>query len=152
MVSQEVRDRLDHLPHAILRLASLRLSPGQRTAVYENEWLPELAYILKGDEARPVTRLYHSLRFGLGILMAARRIGRELPQPQADRVLLAGLDTTLLPRTVGPGKSVLISAKTPGVECGFRVAPVSMLSECFARSAMATWTTSRLPSRRTPTS
>jgi hypothetical protein len=57
MVSQEVRDRLDHLPHAILRLAARWLDPAQRAAIYDDEWMPELAYILKGDEARPVTRL-----------------------------------------------------------------------------------------------
>jgi hypothetical protein len=56
MVSEEVRDRLDHLPHAILRLAARRLPPAQRVTVYEDECMPELTYILKGDEARPVTR------------------------------------------------------------------------------------------------
>ena len=67
MVSQEVRDRLDHLPHAILRLAAWWLDPAQRTATYDDEWLPELTYILKGDEARPITRLYDGTRFALGI-------------------------------------------------------------------------------------
>jgi hypothetical protein len=81
MVSEEVRDRLDHLPHAILRLAARRLDPAQRAAVYDDEWMPELTYILKGDEARPVTRLYHGVQFALGILIAVRRIERELPQP-----------------------------------------------------------------------
>jgi hypothetical protein len=74
MVSEEVRDRLDHLPQAILWLAARRLGPEQRVIVYEEDWLPELAYILKGDEARPVTRLYHGTRFALGILVSAGRI------------------------------------------------------------------------------
>jgi hypothetical protein len=78
MVSEEVRDRLDHLPHGILRLAALRLDPDQRAAIYDDEWMPELTYILKGDEARPVTRLYHGVRYALGILAAARRITCEL--------------------------------------------------------------------------
>ena len=78
MVSEEVRDRLDHLPHAILRLAARRLDPGLREDVYDDEWMPELTYILKGDEARPITRLYHGTRFALGILAAARRIARGL--------------------------------------------------------------------------
>jgi len=78
MVSEEVRDRLDHLPHAILRLAARRLDPGLREDVYDDEWMPELTYILKGDEARPITRLYHGTRFALGILAAARRIARRL--------------------------------------------------------------------------
>jgi hypothetical protein len=34
MASEEIRDRLDQLPHAILRLASRRLTPDQRTAIY----------------------------------------------------------------------------------------------------------------------
>jgi hypothetical protein len=42
MASEEVRDRLDHLPHVILRLAALRLDPTERVAIYDDEWLPEL--------------------------------------------------------------------------------------------------------------
>jgi Domain of unknown function (DUF5753) len=82
-VSEEIRDRLDHLPHAILRLAAARLSAADRAARYDGEWLPELTYILKGNEARPVTRLYHGTRFALGILMAARRITRTLRRAEA---------------------------------------------------------------------
>lgn len=85
IVSEEVRDRLDHLPHTILRLAAWRLDPTQRTAIYDDEWLPELTYILKGDEARPITRLYHGTRFALGILFTARRIASRL-----DRTTVAG--------------------------------------------------------------
>jgi hypothetical protein len=86
MASEEVRDRLDHLPHVILRLAALRLDATERVAIYDDEWLPELIYILQGDEARPVTRLYHGTRFAFGILVAARRIARDLhrPAPLAD--------------------------------------------------------------------
>jgi hypothetical protein len=83
MVSEEVRDRLDHLPHAILRLAAKRLDPGQRATMYDDEWMPELTYILTGDEARPVTRLYHGTHFALGILMSIGRITRQLrPTPE----------------------------------------------------------------------
>jgi Domain of unknown function (DUF5753)/Helix-turn-helix domain len=78
MVSEEIRDRLDHLPHAILRLAARRLDASERAAIYDNEWLPELIYILQGDEARPVSRVYHGVRFALGILITARRIARDL--------------------------------------------------------------------------
>jgi hypothetical protein len=46
MVSEEVRDRLDHLPHAILRLAARRLDLGQRITIYRDEWLPELTHNL----------------------------------------------------------------------------------------------------------
>ena len=78
MVSEEIRDRLDHLPHAILRLAACRLDASERAAIYDDEWLPELIYILQGDEARPVSRVYHGVRFALGILITARRIARDL--------------------------------------------------------------------------
>src|SRR5262249_50709723 len=52
------------------------------------EWLPELAYILRGDEARPITRLIHGTRYALGILARTRSITgqlrRSVPvQPQA---------------------------------------------------------------------
>jgi transcriptional regulator with XRE-family HTH domain len=79
LISEEFRDRLEYLPHAILRLAAHRLDPSKRVTVYVDEWIPELTYILKGDEARPVTRLYHGMRFAFGILVAVRRIDRDLP-------------------------------------------------------------------------
>lgn len=81
MVSEEIRDRLDHLPHAILRLAACRLDPSQWVTIYEDEWLPELSYILRGDEARPVTRLIRGTAFALGILFSAVRIARLLHRP-----------------------------------------------------------------------
>jgi hypothetical protein len=81
MASQEIRDRLEHLPHAILRLAAHRLTPDQRTTIYQDEWLPELTYILKGTETRPVTRLITGTRYSLGILRAATRISRILNRP-----------------------------------------------------------------------
>lgn len=85
LVSEEVRDRLDHLPHAILRVAARRLDPAVRVTVYEDEWLPELTYILKGDEARPVTRLIHGTRYAVGILMSAHRISRHLRPSASER-------------------------------------------------------------------
>jgi len=49
MVSEEVRDRLDHLPHAILRLAARRLDPaldaddaaGLRAELVNALWHPD---------------------------------------------------------------------------------------------------------------
>lgn len=78
MASQEARDRLDHLPHAILRLAARRLSPGQRNTVYQDEWVPELDWILTGKETRPITRLITGARFATSLLVNAGRIGRGL--------------------------------------------------------------------------
>jgi transcriptional regulator with XRE-family HTH domain len=66
------------VPEAILKLAASRLDASKRAAIYGDEWLPELTYILRGDEARPVSRVYHGVRFALGILLTARRIARDL--------------------------------------------------------------------------
>lgn len=87
MASQEIRDRLDHLPHAILRLAARRLTPEQHGTVYEDEWLPELTYILKGAEARPLTRLATGTRYAFGILISAHRIARRLHRVPKSRQL-----------------------------------------------------------------
>jgi hypothetical protein len=76
MASNEIRDRLAHLPHVILRLAARRLDPGQHVTIYEEEWLPELTYILKGAQARPITRLITGIRYAFGVLSSAGRIRR----------------------------------------------------------------------------
>ncbi len=76
--SQEISDRLDHLPHAILRLAARRLTPQQRITIYQDEWLPELTYILRGAEARPITRLIIGIKFSVGLIITANRIARHL--------------------------------------------------------------------------
>jgi hypothetical protein len=99
MVSEEVRDRLDHLPHAILRLAALRLDPVKRVLLYERVWLPDLAYFLKGDEARPVTRLLHGARYAIGILATARGSARSIrvvPVPSAPELLVLEQDVELV--------------------------------------------------------
>ena len=83
MVSEEIRDRLDHAPQAILHLAARRLDPAQRLTVYDEEWMPELTFILKGDDARPITRLYHGTRYAVGILAVSGRLAKQLRHTQA---------------------------------------------------------------------
>lgn len=78
LLSEEIRDRLDQIPHAVLRLAARPLDPAERATVYEDEWLPELTYVLKGSEARPITRLFTGTRYAFGILLSGRRITRHL--------------------------------------------------------------------------
>jgi hypothetical protein len=95
MVSEEVRDRLDHIPHTILKLAARRLDSGQRSALYEDEWLPELTYILKGAEARPITRLITGIHYALGILATTRQIARHLHRSASGQHALA--EATMLP-------------------------------------------------------
>jgi hypothetical protein len=84
MASEEICDRLDHLPHAILHLAARRLDPRQRTTIYQDEWLPELTYILKGAETRPITRLITGTTYAVGILASTPRITRHLSREPAE--------------------------------------------------------------------
>jgi hypothetical protein len=98
VVSEKVRDRLDCLPRAILRLAARRLDPELRESFYGDEWLPELTYILRGGESRPVTRLVHGTRYAMGILVTAPRIAnlpvrarRRAAVPELAVLLAVGL-------------------------------------------------------------
>jgi DNA-binding transcriptional MerR regulator len=74
LVSEEIRGWLDLAPRAMLRLAALQLENRQRDTIYRDEWLPELIYVLRGAESRPITRLIRGTTFALGLLIAARRI------------------------------------------------------------------------------
>jgi hypothetical protein len=104
LFSEEIRSRLDDLPFAILQRASRRLPAEIRDEVHQGEWLPELHYILRGKESRPVTRLIHGTRFALGIWRGAARIGagltgRPVPvRPGPARLLraVAGVDERVL--------------------------------------------------------
>jgi hypothetical protein len=77
LVSEEIRGRLDHLPHAIIRLAARRLPPDVREDLAQ-EWTAELHELLRGAEALPITRLYRGIRYAFGLLRAAPSIGRDL--------------------------------------------------------------------------
>lgn len=81
MARQEIHDRFDHIPHAILRLAACRLTPDQQTTVYHDEWLPELTYILTGNETRPISRFITGITYAAGILIKTRVIARHLRRP-----------------------------------------------------------------------
>jgi hypothetical protein len=88
LISEEIRGWLDLAPKAVLRLAAAQLSGDQRETIYRDEWLPELAYILRGAESRPITRLVRGTTYAVGLLIAARRIAHHLnrtliPQPAA---------------------------------------------------------------------
>jgi hypothetical protein len=78
LVNEEIRGWLDYLPRVILRLAAKRLDPAGKIAIYEDEWLPELICILRGAEARPISRLIIGVKFSVGLLIQARRIARHL--------------------------------------------------------------------------
>lgn len=77
MIKDEARGRLDRVPYALLRLARRRVPRELRVCLYDEEWLPELHYIMKRDEALPISRLLMGTLFALGILRTARRISRD---------------------------------------------------------------------------
>lgn len=124
MVSEEVRDRLDRLPHAILRLAARRIDLRMRAATYQEVWLPDLAYYLKGDEARPVTRLFHGTRFALGILVSARRIAC-----QPDRTTAATAWDESAVKLVRPGSMLLRLPNLSGCSVGDEIRPTEHLGD-----------------------
>ncbi len=94
LLHDEIRGWLDLAPHAVLRLAASRLNVGQRGAIYEEEWLPELCYVLRGAESRPITRLIRGITFAIGLLIAAPRIAREISR---DAPSLPSNDVPVLP-------------------------------------------------------
>lgn len=77
LINEEVRGWLNLAPRAVLRLAARRLDPDSRDVIYQEVWLPDLDYYLRGDESRPITRLIRGTTFALGLLFAARRIARN---------------------------------------------------------------------------
>ncbi len=76
LISEEIRGWLDLAPQAILRLAATWLDPAQRETIYQDEWLPELCYALRGAESRPITRLIRGTAYATSLLISARRIAR----------------------------------------------------------------------------
>jgi len=73
LASEEVRGWLDLAPRAVLRLATIQLKPGQRKRVYEDVWIPDLLYVLRGKESRPITRLIRGMWFAFGLLISVVR-------------------------------------------------------------------------------
>jgi hypothetical protein len=121
LVSEEIRDRLDQVPRGILRLAARWLDPGQRATVYLDEWEPELVYILKGTEARPVTRLITGTWYALGILANTRRIARHLHRPAPGQTDLAAADAPETATGHGRVLTRVLSRLQPGVLLSYKV-------------------------------
>jgi tetrahydromethanopterin S-methyltransferase subunit F len=76
LINDEARGWLDIAPVAILRLAAAHLNREQRERLYYEEWLPELQFIMRETETRPITR---TTGFALGLLVAARVVSRLRP-------------------------------------------------------------------------
>jgi Sigma-70 region 2 len=121
LVSEEIRGWLDLVPHAVLRLAASQLDPEQRETVYQDEWRPELIYVLRGAESRPITRLIRGLTFALGLLISARAIAAQRSLSSADEPP-TGFRTVVLPT---PGAVIseefasLLAAAQTGSESAF---------------------------------
>ncbi|WP_212824272.1 DUF4407 domain-containing protein [Polymorphospora rubra] len=108
LISDEVRGRLDQVPFQLLRLAARRLPAQLRNDIYLHEWMPELHHILRREEAKPITRLYHGLRFAAGLLRSGPQIARELGDTRKQRLVawapgrwlrtMTGVDERLLDR------------------------------------------------------
>jgi hypothetical protein len=78
LINDEIRGWIDYLPRVILRLAARRLDPAGKITIYEDEWLPELSCILRGAEARPISRVILGVKYSGGLLIRARRIASHL--------------------------------------------------------------------------
>jgi hypothetical protein len=85
LASDEVCGWLDLLPRGILRIAAAQLDPVSRESIYADEWLPELEYILRGKESRPITRLIYGIAYAGALVISARRIARRLDRGQPSR-------------------------------------------------------------------
>jgi excisionase family DNA binding protein len=96
LVSEEFRGWLDLLPRGVLWLAARRLDPMKREFIYDDGWLPELTFALRGDESRPITRVIKGTYFALGLFIAARKA--EAIPPTVSTTAPAGA----LPAAVGP--------------------------------------------------
>ena len=78
LISDEVRGWLELAPRAILRLAAMRLPADQREAIYNQEWLPEVIFILRKADGRPITRLIIGTWYAASMIRSAGRIARSL--------------------------------------------------------------------------
>lgn len=76
MAVDELRGRLDRVPWVLLKLARLRVPRELRSKLYDGEWMPELFHIMSLAETLPLTRLVKGIRYSVGILFVARRLGR----------------------------------------------------------------------------
>jgi hypothetical protein len=78
LVKGELRERIERMPYALLRLARLLVPIDLRESLHDEEWLPELQHILDASEGLPLTRLLRGIRYALGLIRGARAVAREL--------------------------------------------------------------------------
>jgi hypothetical protein len=91
LINEEIRGWIDYLPRVILQLVARRLDPAGKITIYEDEWLPELTCILRGADARPISRVILGVKYSAGLLIKARRIASHLHRETAQASLTPGL-------------------------------------------------------------
>jgi hypothetical protein len=103
MLSDEVLGWLALVPLGVLRLVAMRLPAALRKTVYEGEWLPELQFILRKAEGRPITRLTTGIWYACSLIRSAGRIARTLAnvreEPESSYIGVAGIG---MGRTAAP--------------------------------------------------
>ncbi|HKT01325.1 MAG TPA: hypothetical protein VJT31_17510 [Rugosimonospora sp.] len=81
LLSEELRGWLDRAPFGLLGLAGRRLPIGIRD-VHQQAWTGELHEILRGADARPITRLWVGMRFSAGLLRSAPAVASAFGSPR----------------------------------------------------------------------
>jgi lipopolysaccharide/colanic/teichoic acid biosynthesis glycosyltransferase len=155
LFSEEARTRLEQLPVAVIRFASQWL-PADVRDEWTDEWLAELAYILRGTESLPISRLVRGTRFALGHLCSAPAIGRDLGRSgltikRAMDVTLAGLGLlAVAPLMVTIAAAIRLSSPGPALFRQLRVGRGQSSFEMLkfrTMSANTGWLTAELPTR-----
>ncbi len=67
MFSEEIRTRLERLPHRLIDLSGLLVTAHLREEMVD-EWHAELDFVLRRTNGRPLTRLWRGTRYALSIL------------------------------------------------------------------------------------
>lgn len=85
LISDELRGWLELAPRGILRLAAMRLPSGLRQTIYKEEWLPELIFILRKADGRPITRMIIGTWYSVSMIRSAGRVGHSLHRVRDER-------------------------------------------------------------------
>ncbi|MBB5868828.1 hypothetical protein F4553_002207 [Allocatelliglobosispora scoriae] len=144
MASEEIRTRAKALPRFLLHLAAQRIPAHLRAETLE-EWHGELHQFAVAAEGLPLKSLCQSLRFAVGILSSARKIGRDLSGYRSiwmrfgERIRRVATRSAFRPKErIESGRKADIrrfqSALAIGV-LSFIVAPVGLLVAYFGMNA-----------------
>lgn len=119
LIAEEIRGWVEFLPGAILQMAAMHLDSSQRISIYRDEWLPELLFITRRAEGRPITKFIEGTKFALGLLRAGRHVGRELRRAQRNELAAAApVNVEIRFGDHGAGADFLLIARTGVVTVG----------------------------------